>query len=41
MIEEVDWDLFRPILDVASGRTKPRSDRWGPFDALPCSTRHR
>jgi len=28
-IEESGWDLFRLILDVASGRTKPWSDRWG------------
>jgi galactarate dehydratase len=28
-IEETGWDLFRLILEVASGRTKPWSDRWG------------
>ncbi|UQR60650.1 galactarate dehydratase [Bradyrhizobium sp. C-145] len=28
-IEETGWDLFRLILDVASGRAKPWSDRWG------------
>jgi galactarate dehydratase len=28
-IEETGWELFRLILDVASGRTKPWSDRWG------------
>jgi galactarate dehydratase len=28
-IEEVGWELFRLILDVASGRTKPWADRWG------------
>jgi len=28
-IEESGWDLFRLILEVASGRTKPWSDRWG------------
>ena len=28
-IEEAGWELFRLILDVASGRTKPWSDRWG------------
>lgn len=33
-IEEVGWDLFRLILDVAGGRTKPWSDRWGLFNAL-------
>jgi galactarate dehydratase len=33
-IEQAGWDLFRLILDVASGRTKPWSDRWGLFNAL-------
>jgi galactarate dehydratase len=28
-IEETGWDLLRFILDVASGRTKVWSDRWG------------
>jgi galactarate dehydratase len=28
-IEETGWDLFHLILDVASGRTKVWSDRWG------------
>jgi galactarate dehydratase len=28
-IEETGWEPFRLILDVASGRTKPWSDRWG------------
>ena len=28
-IEETGWELFRLILDVASGRVKPWSDRWG------------
>ncbi|MDE2363418.1 MAG: galactarate dehydratase [Hyphomicrobiales bacterium] len=28
-IQETGWDLFRFILDVASGRTQPWSDRWG------------
>jgi len=28
-IEQTGWDLFRLILDVASGRTKVWSDRWG------------
>jgi galactarate dehydratase len=28
-IEEAGWDLFSLILDVASGRTKVWSDRWG------------
>ena len=31
---ETGWDLFRTILDVASGRTKPWSDRWGLFNDL-------
>jgi galactarate dehydratase len=33
-IEEVGWELFHLILDVASGRKKPWSDRWGLFNAL-------
>ena len=33
-IEEMGWALFRLILDVASGRVKPWSDRWGLFNAL-------
>ena len=33
-IEEADWGLFRLILDVASGRVKPWSDRWGLFNDL-------
>ena len=33
-IEETGWDLFRLILDVASGRTKPWSDKWGIANAL-------
>jgi len=28
-IEEVGWELFRLVLDVASGRTKPWAERWG------------
>jgi galactarate dehydratase len=28
-IEEVGWELFQLVLDVASGRTIPHSDRWG------------
>src|SRR6201986_1575816 len=28
-IEEAGWELFRLILDVASGRTKTWADRWG------------
>ena len=28
-IEETGWDLFKLILDVASGRTKVWSDHWG------------
>jgi galactarate dehydratase len=28
-IEEVGWELFRLILDVASGRKKTWTDRWG------------
>ncbi len=33
-IEQVGWELFRLMLDVASGRTKPWSDRWGLYNAL-------
>jgi len=33
-IEEVGWELFHLILEVASGRTKPWSDRWGLYNAL-------
>ncbi|MBV1706220.1 MAG: galactarate dehydratase [Hyphomicrobiales bacterium] len=28
-IEEAGWELFRLILDVASGRVQPWADRWG------------
>ena len=28
-IEEVGWEIFRMILEVASGRQHPWSDRWG------------
>ncbi len=33
-VEEVGWELFRLILDVASGRKKPWADRWGLHNAL-------
>jgi len=33
-IEEVGWELFHLMLDVASGRTKPWADRWGLYNAL-------
>jgi galactarate dehydratase len=33
-IEDVGWELFRLVIDVASGRTKPWSDRWGLHNAL-------
>lgn len=33
-IEEVGWELFHLILEVASGRTKTWSDRWGLYNAL-------
>jgi len=33
-IEQAGWQLFRLILDVASGRVKPWSDRWGLFNDL-------
>lgn len=33
-IEEAGLDLFRLILDVASGRVQPWSDKWGAFNDL-------
>ena len=33
-VEDVGWELFRMILDVASGTRKPWSDRWGLYNAL-------
>ena len=33
-IEQVGWDIFRLILDVASGRKKTWADQWGLFNAL-------
>lgn len=33
-IEEIGWELFHLILDVASGRKKPWSDHWGLHNAL-------
>jgi galactarate dehydratase len=33
-IEETGWDLFKLILDVASGRTKVWSDKWGIHNSL-------
>ena len=33
-IEEIGWELFRLILDVASGRTQTWADRWGLRNAL-------
>lgn len=33
-LDEVGWELFRLILDVASGRKKPWSDVWGLHNAL-------
>ncbi|GKX60510.1 galactarate dehydratase [Leminorella grimontii] len=33
-IEDVGWELFHLLLDVASGRKKPWSDRWGLHNAL-------
>jgi galactarate dehydratase len=33
-IEEVGWELFRLILDVASGRKQTWSDHWGLHNAL-------
>ena len=37
-IEETGWDLFRLILEVASGRTKVWSDRWGIHNDLTLFT---
>jgi galactarate dehydratase len=33
-IEEVGWEIFRFILDVASGRTKTCTDKWGLYNSL-------
>jgi galactarate dehydratase len=33
-IEEVGWEIFRFVLDVASGRKKTWSDRWGLSNSL-------
>jgi len=33
-IEEVGWELFRLILDVASGRRKTWAEHWGLANAL-------
>jgi len=33
-IEQVGWEIFRLILDVASGRKKTWADQWGLFNAL-------
>lgn len=33
-IEEVGWEIFRLILDVASGRKKTWADRWGVYNSL-------
>ncbi|MDE1985104.1 MAG: galactarate dehydratase [Alphaproteobacteria bacterium] len=33
-VEEVGWELFQLILDTASGRVRPWSDRWGLYNAL-------
>ena len=33
-IEAVGWEIFRLILDVASGRKKTWADQWGLFNAL-------
>ncbi len=33
-LEETGWDLFRLILDTASGTVQPWSDRWGLHNAL-------
>ncbi|SFN14187.1 galactarate dehydratase [Formivibrio citricus] len=33
-IEEVGWEIFKLILDVASGRKKTWADQWGLFNSL-------
>ena len=33
-IEDIGWEIFRLMLDVASGRKKTWSDRWGLHNAL-------
>ena len=33
-IEDVGWEIFRLILDVASGRKKTWSDQWGLYNTL-------
>jgi galactarate dehydratase len=33
-IEEVGWELFRLILEVAGGRKKTRADQWGVYNDL-------
>jgi galactarate dehydratase len=33
-VEEVGWEVFRLILEIASGRKKPWSDQWGLHNAL-------
>jgi len=33
-IEQVGWEIFRLILDVASGRKKTWADQWGLFNSL-------
>ena len=33
-IEDVGWEVFRLILDVASGKKKTCTDKWGLYNAL-------
>lgn len=33
-IEETGWELFRLILDVASGRRQVWSDKWGLYNSI-------
>jgi galactarate dehydratase len=33
-IEEIGWEIFRLILDVASGRKKTWADHWGLYNDL-------
>jgi galactarate dehydratase len=34
MIEDVGWQIFHLILEVASGRKKTWSDQWGIYNSL-------
>ena len=40
-IEQVGWQLFHLLLDVASGRQRTWAEQWKLHNALCCSTRRR